>query len=80
MLPQTLIIPAERDSLLGIRGEAENHAAQLAKVGVEVELVRYSGVMHGFFSQSGYLSKGKATVAKLAKTLGDVASADAGIE
>ena len=77
MLPQTLIIPAERDPL---RGEAEDHAAQLAKVGVEVELVRYSGVMHGFFSQSGYLSKGKAAVAKLAKTLGDAASTGAGAE
>ena len=77
MLPQTLIITAELDPL---RGEAEDYAARLAKVGVEVALVRYSGVMHGFFSQSGYLSKGKAAVAKLAKTLGDAASTGAGAE
>lgn len=75
-LPKTLIITAELDPL---RGEAEDYAAQLVKVGVEVDLVQYSGVMHGFFSQSGYLSKGRAAVAKLARTLGEAASADLGI-
>ena len=65
-LPRTLVITAELDPL---RGEAEDYARRLEEAGVDVTLRRYAGVMHGFFSQSGYLSRGKAAVAELAATL-----------
>ncbi|MCG8436157.1 MAG: alpha/beta hydrolase [Gammaproteobacteria bacterium] len=70
-LPRTLVVTAELDPL---RGEAEDYARRLEKAGVDVTLRRYPGVMHGFFSQSGYLSTGKAAVTELAATLRKAAS------
>ena len=65
-LPPTLMITAELDPL---RGEGEPYAAKLRQAGVSVDHVRYNGVMHGFFSQSGFLQTGRAAVAFLADTL-----------
>lgn len=60
-LPPAHIITAELDPL---RGESEAYARRLIEAGVAVRITRYAGVMHGFFSQSGVLDRGKAAVAE----------------
>lgn len=58
-LPPAHIITAELDPL---RDDGQAFAARLEAAGVEVVASDYPGVMHGFFSQSGVLDRGKAAI------------------
>ena len=63
-LPATLIVTAECDPL---RDDGERHAKRLRTAGVDVELRRYPGMIHGFFQMTGALEGSR----RLHRELGD---------
>jgi acetyl esterase len=65
-LPSALVITAEFDPL---RDEGEMYAARLRESGVAAALVRYDGMIHGFFSMAGVLEQGKKALALAAARL-----------
>lgn len=65
-LPRTYILTAEYDVL---RDEGETFAKQLEDAGVDVSLVRYPGVLHGFVHFSGIFEDGLKAIEDIAKVV-----------
>ena len=55
-MPKTLIQTAEFDVL---RDEAEAYAEKLANAGVDVECVRYNGLIHAYINLAGRVTQGR---------------------
>ena len=66
-LPNALVIVAEYDLL---RDEGRHYAMRLKDAGVTVQYSLYSGVLHGFMSQSGMIGRGLEALNEAAAFIG----------
>ncbi|HET9897090.1 MAG TPA: alpha/beta hydrolase [Streptosporangiaceae bacterium] len=71
-LPPATVITADFDPL---RDESELYAKKLADAGVPTEVIRYDGMMHGFFTMIGVLDVAREAVATAADRLSRAFSA-----
>ena len=58
-LPPALVITAEFDPL---RDEGEVYASTLEDAGIQTRLIRYDGVIHGFFGLPHVIDKGRQAI------------------
>lgn len=65
-LPPATVITAEYDPL---RDEGELYARKLQAAGVPTEIIRYDGMMHGFFTMVGILDTAREAVLEAAARL-----------
>lgn len=65
-LPAATVITAEYDPL---RDEGELYAKKLAAAGVPAEVIRYDGMIHGFFTMVGTLDTARTAVLDAAERL-----------
>ena len=73
-LPRTLIATAECDPL---RDEGEAYGHSLREAGVDVEVRRYRGMIHGFFQMTAALDSARLLHDELAQWL--TSPPDAGV-
>jgi acetyl esterase len=65
-LPEALVITAEFDPL---RDEGERYGERMRAAGTPVQIIRYDGMIHGFFAMYGVLDQGNAAIQQSAEAL-----------